>query len=118
MNVFLIPVARRAQRFQIALSDKRYTIQIRWNRPNQAWVMDISDEKSEVVANGIMVVSGADLLNQLNYLGFGGAIIAQSTLDVMAIPTYEGLGTTDWLYYIPYGQDGETPYLREFDGTN
>lgn len=114
MNVFSVPLApAQPQRFTVLLSGTRYTLILRWNKPLDVWVMNIADQKGNALANGIAVVSGADLVNQLNYLGFPGALLAQSSTDASAPPSYDGLGVTDGIFYIPYGQDGQLPYTRE-----
>jgi hypothetical protein len=113
MNVFSIRLApARPQRLAVPLGNTRYTITLRWNRPLGVWIIDIADQAGNPLANGIAAVSGADLVNQLNYLGFDGALLAQSGADLSAPPSYDGLGVTDGIFYIPYGQAGQTPYAR------
>jgi hypothetical protein len=113
MNIFTVPLASaQPQIFSVVLGGIRYTITLRWNDVMNVWILDIGDKSGKSLANGIAVVSGVDLVNQLNYLGFSGALIAQSSTDANDDPTYKGLGATDRLFYIPYGQDGQTDFVR------
>lgn len=113
-NAYIIPLgAAQPQRITVTLGGTRYTLRLRWNIILGTWVMDISDDRAKPLANGIALVAGADLVNQLNYLGFPGALITQSGSDAALPPSYAGLGLTDFIIYVPYGQTGQSRYVRK-----
>lgn len=59
------------------------------------------DSSQNPIAVGIPLITGADLLEQLYYLGIGGALIVQSTNDPNLVPDFETLGSTGNLFFIP-----------------
>lgn len=96
---FEIPLTPQNQKFQIFLSGLQYTLNVRWNKFANAWSMDIYDVNQIPLVSGVPLVTGADLLAQLKYLGIGGQLIVQSDGVTNAVPTYENLGSVGHLYY-------------------
>jgi hypothetical protein len=87
----------------VNLSGTIYQLKVYWCVPLAAWVMDISDSTGNPFASGIPLVTGVDLLGQLEYLGIPGALIVQSAGgDPLAAPTLANLGQTAFLFYIPF----------------
>jgi hypothetical protein len=97
---FKIPVVpSQNQRLTIVLSGLQYDIVFRWNAFSSAWNMDVSDPSGNPQALGLPLITGADLLAQLAYLGIGGQMIVQSDGVTDAVPTFDSLGSTGHLYY-------------------
>lgn len=101
MAVFEIPfVPGQAQTMQISLNGTVYTIKVRWCDPASCWTLDLSDSSGNPIIQGIPLVTGADLLTQYEYLGIGGALIAQTDNDVDAVPAFDNLGSQAGLYFV------------------
>jgi hypothetical protein len=75
-------------------------------RPPQGWVVDLLDDQDNPVVSGIPLVTGANLLEQYDYLNFGGQLIVQTDHDVDKIPTFENLGDECHLYFSVVDADG------------
>jgi hypothetical protein len=101
MTAFEIPASnKQQQRFVIALAGVDFGMRLHWCAPMRAWVLDISDANGTLLAAGLPLITGADLLAQFAYLGFGGRLIVQSDDDVDAVPQFETLGTLGHLYFV------------------
>ncbi len=105
MTPYLIPTQPQAQQMQITLGAVAYNLVLRWNVPNNSWMMDILDDSGNQVLSGIPLVTGEDLISQFAYLEIGGSIGAgelqvQTTSDTFAVPTYANLGTDGNLYWL------------------
>ena len=101
----LVPLQAQAQQLSITLGTVGYTLVVRWNVPNASWMMDVFDSQDNPILSGVPLVTGADLLEQLGYLGIGGSdgageLQVQTTNDTFAVPTYENLGTLGNLYWV------------------
>ncbi len=101
MSLFKIPVTNEPQSFQIALAGKEYTCTCRYNYMIEAgWILDFSDvDTAEVIVTNIPLVTGVDLLDGLEYLGFGGKLFVRTDGDDFAVPTLENLGVESFLYF-------------------
>lgn len=100
-NAYEIPIQPgTAQKFSVQLSGVGYNFHLYWNDPAQNWVLDISDVDGNPIAFGIALVTGSNLLEQYNYLGFVGALIVQSDNDYDLVPNFTSLGDTGHLYYV------------------
>lgn len=97
---FLVPLINQPQQFTTVLNGVRYTLRVYWNDSAQCWLMDISDSSNNPILQSIPIVTGVNLLSQYAYLGIGGRLIAQTTNDPTAVPTFANLGTTGNLYYL------------------
>jgi hypothetical protein len=95
-----IPLKPEAQEFDISLGGVTYHLLLTWNAPNNAWNLDIEDSLQNPIVQGIPLITGADLLAQLEYLGLGGALIVQSDFDPNEVPNYGGLGSTGHLFFV------------------
>jgi hypothetical protein len=62
------------------------------------WSLDIGDLAGSAVASGLPLITGANLLDQLEYLGLDAKLVVQTTHDVLAVPTFDNLGLTSHLY--------------------
>jgi hypothetical protein len=71
MNIVEIPLDAGPQRLRVVLNGKSYQLRVYWNIPANCWLMDIADTNSVPLANGLAMVTGVNLLTQLNYLDIG-----------------------------------------------
>lgn len=99
-TAFLIPLQPTPQTLTITLNSVVYTLRLQWNVYQNCWIMDISDGNGVPLVQGIPIVTGADLLEQFEYLGIGGEFVAQTTNNIDAVPTFTNLGTSGNLYYV------------------
>ncbi len=98
---FTIPLTNIPQQFQIALGGKEYLMVCRWNSAADAgWVIDFSDATTgEQIVNNIPLITGADLLSGLEYLGFEGSLFILTDGNQFAVPTLDNLGVESNLYF-------------------
>lgn len=100
-TTFVIPLQNIPQQFTISLANKEYLMTCRWNdAPESGWVLDFSDSITDlpIVAN-IPLITGADCLSGLEYLGFEGQLIIFTDGDPTAVPTLLNLGVESNLYF-------------------
>lgn len=97
---FEIPTQPAPQKYTITLGGNDYRVTQRWCGPAACWVLDIADSSDVKIVCGVPMVTGGDLLEQFEYLGLGGALIAQTDHNTDAVPTFENLGSTGHLYYV------------------
>lgn len=97
---FKIPLGAGAQSFVVPLAGVSYRMLLRWCASNAtpAWVLDISTEAGAPLVRGLPLVTGCDLLSQHAHLGIGGGLYVVSDTDP---PTFDSLGTTTKLYFLP-----------------
>lgn len=95
-----VPLLPQPQRLTISLVGTFYVLTVRWSPPNQSWMMDVADSSGTPIASGLPLVTGADLLEQLGYLGIGGQFIVQTDNEADAVPTLANLGTNGHLYFL------------------
>lgn len=99
-TAYMIPLQATNQQLQITLAGVLYTLTVRWNDITQAWQLDIGDSNNNPIVTGIPIITGTDLLAPFAYLNFGGQLIAQTTNDTDAVPTFTNLGTTGNLFFV------------------
>jgi Domain of unknown function (DUF6983) len=100
-DVLEIPTQPVNQQFTISLGGVTYDMRLKWNAPNQSWILDILDSQQNAVLEGLPLITGADLLAQYKYVGIAGSLVVQSDYDPDVVPDYETLGSTGHLYYLP-----------------
>lgn len=100
MTAFEIPLTPEPQTLSVPLGTKTYKLTVRWNPASASWVVDFADEQGVVILNGVPLVTGTNLLEQFDYLDFGGQLIAQTDHDVDAVPTFANLGSAGRLYFV------------------
>lgn len=101
MAIFEVPLTPKPQRFFIALAGVNYQLTVQWRAADEAgWTLDIADAQSVPIVEGIPLVTGADLLGQYGYLGFGGQLRVQTDTDPDAVPTFTNLGGASHLYFV------------------
>lgn len=97
--LFKIPLNNTPETFEISIAGATYNLTVKYNdAENAGWVLDIANENSEYILQGVPLVTGADLLEQYKYLNLGFSIYVFSDVDFYAVPTYENLGVESNLY--------------------
>lgn len=73
-----------------------------WNSaPDAGWVCSFADQLTgEGIVSNIPFITGVDLLDGLEYLGFGGQLIVVTNGDITAVPTLNNLGIDCNLYFV------------------
>ena len=99
-TVYRVPLIHVSQTLQISLVGVVYNFLIRWCDPVSTWLLDIADEDGVAIANGLPLITGADLLEQYAYLGIGGQLAVQTDNDTDAVPNAYNLGTQGNLYFV------------------
>lgn len=101
MATYEIPLSPAPKRFLISLSGVTYLLQFMYrDAPMGGWVMDVSDNLGNPMAFGIPLVTGENVLQQFDYLGFQGEMWVSSDGDRDTLPTFENLGVGSHLYWI------------------
>jgi uncharacterized protein DUF6983 len=102
-SVFLIPLQPAVPQtlsVQLGGTTYRLTLLFRNDPITPTWTVDIADSAGNPILQGIPLVTGADLLAQYGYLGFGGALVVQTTSNPDAVPTFENIGSDGNLYWV------------------
>lgn len=100
--IYEIPLDKGPQVFTATLAGVAYQITVVWREVTEGgWFIDFADVDGNPIVSGIPLVAGADLLAQHAYLGIGGSLYIQSSDDVDASPTYDSLGDTSHLFFVP-----------------
>jgi len=97
---YLIPLQPTPQTLTISLAGIQYQLTAKWNNISQNWNVDIADNNGNPILTGIAMVTGADLLEQFKYLEIGGMLLAQTSSNVVAPPTFTNLGSDGNLYFV------------------
>ncbi|WP_250512703.1 hypothetical protein [Caballeronia sp. INDeC2] len=101
MAIYEIPLSGVPQSFQIALAGVTYKLTLMWREaPQGGWFLDMADAAGNRILSGVPLVTGADLLEQYEYLGIGGELWLQTDGDEAAVPTFDDIGTTSHLYFV------------------
>jgi hypothetical protein len=100
LAAYEIPLSSTDQVFQIPLGGITYTLTSKWCAPMLAWTLDIADANGVALVSGIPLVTGVDLLEQYQYLGIAGQLVAQTDGDTFAVPTQSNLGVSGRLYFV------------------
>lgn len=101
MSIFLLPLTNVPQTFNINMAGTNYVMTCKWNDSEDAgWVLDIDDENTQtnIVAN-VPLITGADCLSGLEYLGINGQLYVYTDGDQFAVPTLTNLGVESNLYF-------------------
>lgn len=101
MSVYQIPVTNVPQTFQITLAGKDYQCTCKYNSAFEAgWVLDFADaESGEPIVANLPLITGRDILDGLEYLGFGGSLLIYTDGDQLSPPTLDNLGSESNLYF-------------------
>lgn len=99
---FEVPLSvGRPQRLNVRLGQVEYQLTLRYLNVEQGgWLLDIADAIGNPMVLGIPLVTGANLLEQYEHLGFGGRLWVQTLSDPDAVPTFENLGDDGVLWWV------------------
>lgn len=101
MAAYEIPLVQGPQVFTVQIGQADYTIRLVYASTDEGgWIMDISDANGAVLAAGLPLVTGSDLLGQLAYLGISGALYAATDGAQDIPPTFGNLGVSGRLYVL------------------
>ncbi len=102
MSTFVLPLVNVPQKFDIALAGVNYLVTCKWNdAPEAGWVLDLAlADTGVVIATNIPLITGADCLAGLDYLGIGGELIVYTDGNELAVPTLANLGVESNLYFV------------------
>lgn len=109
MATYTIPTLNISRTFEIVLAGKIYTMTCRFNdAPDAGWVINMTDANTGAfIAANIPLITGADLLEGLEYLGFGGMMLVVTDGNTDAVPTFDNLGIESELTFTPDVDDGQ-----------
>ncbi|MBX6956720.1 hypothetical protein EX227_02800 [Providencia rettgeri] len=87
----------RSQEFDIQLSGVNYHLSVTYRGP-AGWTLDIMTQDKELILAGIPIVSGVDILEQYQYMGFKGSLffVCEDMEDELS---YEQFGVRNKLYF-------------------
>lgn len=94
-----IPLSANNQTLSVVMNGVTYNLRVIWNTVEMAWVLDIYDVNNNPILTAIPLVSGRDLLEQYDYLGIGGGLVAYVDNDPNDSPSFTNLGTTGHLIF-------------------
>lgn len=102
MSTFVIPLRAIPETFEISLAGKLYSMTVKWNdSPEGGWVFDLVDGiTNESIAANLPLITGANCLAGLDYLGIQGELLVFTDGDDQAVPTFENLGSESNLYFV------------------
>lgn len=101
MATYKIPLSTGAQYFRVQLGSTTYRFTLSWRDADLGgWFLDIATPTGTDIITGIALVPGRDLLEQYKHLIPTGALYVATDGDELAVPTYDSLGVTTWLYYV------------------
>jgi len=98
MIISEIPLAAESQILRVTIGNIAYNLSVLWR--GIGFYLDISDENNVLIASGLAMVPGADLLGQLAHLGIAGNWVILSDIDPSVIPMFDTLGITSHLCVI------------------
>lgn len=101
MTTYVLPLTNIPQTFDIALAGVNYTVTCRWNDADEGgWCLDIKDTDSgATLVTNVPLITGADCLSGLEYLGINGQMIVYTDGNDTAVPTLTNLGVESNLYF-------------------
>lgn len=99
-TAYEIPFSSPPETFSITIAGIEYQLTATWCDPAQCWTLAIADSSGNPILSSIPIVTGADLLEQYDYLNLGFQLIVQTDSDPNAVPTFTNLGTTGHVYAV------------------
>ena len=99
-NFYQIPLIASQQSFTITLGGNVYTLRLIFcDDPTAGWILDIGDSGGVPILCGIPLKTGINLLEQYEYLNFGGGLMAVLSGDNTSIG-FTDLGSNGQLYFV------------------
>lgn len=90
MAIQEIPLTADNQQFSTIIAGATWRISIIWR--DLYWIMDLQNDRGELVISGIPLVAGADLLAQYAYMDLGFKLVVVCDDSVQDYPTKTDLG--------------------------
>jgi hypothetical protein len=99
--IVVLPLVNTPQSFNITLNNINYIMTCRWNSaPDGGWCIGFADQLTgDLIVDNIPLICGVDLLDGLEYLGFGGNLIVYTNGNQFAVPTLDNLGVDCNVYF-------------------
>ena len=95
---FEIPLQPWPQTFSVDILSVTYRMETRWlEADNAGWALNIFDRNLAPIALGLPLVTGANILDGLDYLGIGAVLYMLTDGDPTQPPTVSSLGVTSHL---------------------
>lgn len=91
------------QTFLVTLAGVDYRFTLQWRDTGPGWIIDILDINDNPLVCGMSLVTGANLLEQFDYLNFGGELWVMTDGSPAQNPTFSSLGATSHLRFITGG---------------
>lgn len=100
MSVYEIPLRPQPQEILVQFPNgTNYQLRLIYQfTPNDCWLLDISDADGNPILCGVPLVTGADLLAQYAYLGFGCSLYCTTDGNTFSVPRFYNLGRTAHLW--------------------
>lgn len=100
-QVFKVPLTPAPQTFNIALGGITYQLTLMWRESDPSgWFLDFADDSNNPILQGVPLVTGADLLAQYDYMGWGGSLLVQGSPSPDDEPTFTNLGLLSHVYFV------------------
>lgn len=97
-ELYEIPLISEPQTLTLSLGGTDYALRLRWNDHASLWILDIADADENDLVCGIPLVTGIDLLEQYQHLGFNGGLYAYEN-DTDVPPSFDTLGVSGGLVW-------------------
>src|SRR5271165_2273029 len=102
MTDYEIPLSPKPQSFSVTFPNGvEYQMRLLYQFTfpgDECWILDIADATGDLLLCGVPLVTGADLLAQYAYLGFGATLFVTTDGNIGAVPTWFNLGATAHLW--------------------
>lgn len=101
MAIFQIPLTNNNEVFEINLAGTDYLLTSKWNpAPEGGWTLDfVNAQTNASVAANVPLITGGNILEGLDYLGFNGSLFVFTDGNPDAVPTFTNLGVESNLYF-------------------
>ena len=98
--ILVLPLTNIPEKFSISLGGINYILVSRWNDADEGgWILEFYDQDELPILMNVPLVTGANLLDQYEYLGIPGLLYVITEGDDYAVPTIDNLGTASQVYY-------------------
>lgn len=98
--LYKIPLTSVQQELDIDLGDATYHLRFTYNKIAGAWYLDVYDADGNPLVLGTPLVTGANILDQYLYKGFGGILTLYTDGDADHMPSLDELGEHTKVYWI------------------
>ncbi|MCK0552644.1 hypothetical protein KFO32_06075 [Pantoea ananatis] len=96
MTITEMPLQPQNQTFSTTIEGSLFKVTVIWRAG--CWYLDLSDSTGSLIAGGIPLVTGADLLAQYAYLNLGFSLFVVCDADDQDYPGENDLGIRSHLF--------------------